>query len=119
MTTTGIRPAELSGCWQAWTEKDQDQAITSRMDSGDTKKRRRFTARVRDAVASVTLPAASYQYFSAWYLTNCQAGVLPTMMVEPNGEEHLWQFAEPPEYDWIDRAAVRVSVKLRRKPGWE
>lgn len=119
--TYGPRPAELSGCWRSWSERDKPQALRSGMDTGDVKVRRRFTGRYRTADVAVILDAELYDHFLDWWLIYSQAGVQPTNMIEPNGTESLWRFMEPPEITWPDADPTRfaVTAKIERLPSWQ
>lgn len=117
--TYAERPPALDGCWQTWADQDQPQTIRTQTESGDVKVRRRTTGLARLAEASVTLPASLYADFVDWFRIDCQAGILPTNIVEPSGVESVWRFVEPPQIEWIDPNAFRAGVTLEKRPGWQ
>lgn len=119
--TYGPRPAALSGCWRTWSEQDQPQTIRSSMDSGDVKVRRRTTGRTRHAEVSVRLPVDVHADFLDWWLIYSQAGVQPTNMVEPTGQEAVWRFVEPPLIEWpeADTSFFQVSARIERLPSYQ
>jgi hypothetical protein len=96
----GTRPAQLSGCWKTWSEKDVDVVLRTNMESGAVHTRRRFTGRSRVVTASVTLDAALYEDFETWFMVNQQQGAVPTYVVPPYGGEEIFQFMAPPTYAW-------------------
>lgn len=113
------KPAQISGCWQTWDEQDQPQIIRSQMGNGDIKVRRRTTGRRRVADVSITLPAQYYTDFMNWFLLNCQAGILPTNMVEPSGAKTVWRFTAAPQISWPTQATYfRATCNIERLPGW-
>ena len=118
MVTVAARPPSLTGCWKSWAEQDVSQVIRTTMENGAPKVRRRYTGRMRQAQASVVLAREYYDTFMGWYLTNCQAGVLPTYMVEPLGVTTSWRFVEPPQITWIAPEAFEAQCLLERLPGW-
>lgn len=118
---TAARPASLDGCWSAFTMREQPATVRSEMDTGYVKVRRRTTAPVRVADASVTLPYALYADFVTWW-DNTLQGVLPTLIDMPLEGQQLWRFAEAPTYTPIPGrsgvGAFTVSVKLEQLPEW-
>ena len=118
MVDVAVRPPQLSGCWKTWDEQDVPRIIRTTMENGAPKVRRRWTGRSRQARASVILPKALYNSFMGWFLTNCQAGVLPTNMVEPVGIESAWRFVEPPQISWPNPDAFQANCLLERLSGW-
>jgi len=112
------RPRVITGCWAKWTEKNIDPLVRSNMDSGEPKVRRRFTRTVRAAKVQINLLAELYPDFLNWF-DNCRQGVLPTLMVEPSGVETIWRFASVPQYDWIDKRVVSITVNIEQLPAWQ
>lgn len=118
MTTIAVRPPALSGCWKSWSEQDHPQIIRTSMENGSPKVRRRYTARYRIARVSVVIPKSLYSTFMGWFLVNCQAGILPTLMVEPVGIETAWRFTEAPVISWPNPDVFQADCILERIPGW-
>lgn len=110
----GARPTSLSGCWQAWAEKDVNVVLRTEMDSGAVHTRRRFTGRSRVVTASVTLKAELYADFQTWWFTNMRQGAIPTYVVPPYGGEEIFQFTGPPTISWenADKGYFNVSVEM-------
>lgn len=120
--TIGARPASIDGCFQTWSEQDATSTIRSEMDLGGfTKVRRRTTAAAWLASASVTLKAEQYEDFMRWFRVNCGAGVFPTRVKRPDGQEVVMRFTEPPVIEWPERerTAFRASVSLEQLPAWK
>lgn len=115
-----VRPTALSGCWAAWSERDQEVIIRSQMDSGQVKVRKRTTGHHRIARVSARFPADQYDDFMLWFRDTCQGGALPTTMVEPTGVDAIWRFRAAPEITWVGReaSAFEVSAEIERLPGW-
>lgn len=113
------RPASLDGCFQSLKHTTLEAVLRSNMEGGTIKVRRRSTAFLEKADATITLKAELYDDFAGWYKTACQGGVLPTRFkFPPNGVEQVWRFASPPEYEWVANEAFRVSFQLERLPEW-
>lgn len=115
------RPAQLSGCWSSWSEKDEESIIRTQMEYGPPKVRLRFTGVHRTAQASVLLEPALYDTFMNWYRVLCKKGLNPTNIVEPSGDEAVWRFTASPQTNWNDlnRRVVTISCTLERLPGWQ
>jgi hypothetical protein len=122
--TLGQRPAELDGCWQAWSEGALPATIRSQAEySHPIKVRRRTTASVKTADASVVVKQELVAHFQDWFHVRCQGGTLPTKIIHPDGTEQIWRFSEPPVFQWgigiePGKHYVSVTVKLESLPGW-
>ena len=112
------RPATLDGCWASWSEQQQTNMLRTQMDSGAIKVRRRTTGITRIAQVSVTLPATKYADFMKWFNTDCQQGVMPTLMCTPQCNEEVWRFVNPPSISWVTKNAFTASCEIERLPGW-
>jgi hypothetical protein len=113
------RPANIDGCFQTLKQTTVENIIRSNMEGGTIKVRRRSTAFLSRADASVTLKAEQFDDFLAWYKTACQGGILPTRFkFPPDNSEQVWRFASPPEYEWITNEAFRVSFQIEQLPEW-
>lgn len=120
MVDYAVRPDQLDGCWQTWSEQDVNPTVRSQMETGAPKVRLRFTGFHRVASVSVTLQKELYEFFLDWYRINCQSGVLPTVLKEPDGTEAVWRFIEPPIIEWVGMgAAFNAQCKIERLPGWQ
>lgn len=113
------RPASIDGCFQTLKQTSLENVIRSNMEGGTIKVRRRTTAFIDQADATVTLKAEQLDDFVDWYKVACMGGVLPTRFkFPPDGAEQVWRFASPPQYEWIANEAFRVSFQLERLPEW-
>lgn len=108
----GSRPASLSGCWKTWEESDIDNVIRTEMDSGLLHTRRRFTGTAKRVIASVTLPRNLYQDFMSWFRVDQQQGAVATTVINPLGEEVIYQWVTPPKINWIDPNAFTATVEM-------
>ncbi len=79
------------------TEKRQDAAIRSSMDTGTPKKRRRFTAAVREITIPIVLSMAEKIIFDTFYITTLKEGVLPFDWTDPNDDTTIieYRFVKP------------------------
>ena len=120
MATTIIpRPAEISGGFQSFSETSVPNIIRTSMEDLTIKVRRRTTGFIRSADATMTLKAEVFPIFQKWFEVDCQGGIYPTLFLHPHlCKEQAWRFAEPPTYQWVDRVAFTVTMKLERLPGW-
>jgi len=120
MVTYVARPIALDGCWQSWSEVDQPVTIRSAMEDGLVKVRRRFTGVYRVANVTVTLPGDLINAFWSWFRTDCQQGVVPTTMMDPQGVEGVWRFTQPPQLAYIGpgTAGATFSCVIEQQPGW-
>lgn len=118
-TEIAARPASIPGCFQTLTQTTLESVIRSNMEGGTIKARRRTTAFLETADATITLKAEVFEDFQAWFKTACMGGVLPTRFVfPPDSSEQVWRFAAPPQYEWITNETFRVSFQLERLPEW-
>ena len=108
----GPRPTTLSGCWSSWNESDVDVVIRTEMASGALHTRRRFTGISRVVTASVTLKAALYGDFMAWFHDNQRQGAIATWVVPPYGGEEKFQWTGPPKITWPDPNAFQATVTM-------
>jgi hypothetical protein len=101
--------------------QDAEAVVRSKMDNGQTiKVRRRVTAALRNAQASVVVAGSEVALWRTWYNTNCQGGVLPTRFIMPMGNEEIWRFSTPLTIVWqtADRSAAIISFSLEQLPYW-
>ena len=108
----GARPAEIDGCFSRWQETDVSQVIKTEMESGTLHTRRRFTGYARLVQASVNLPADQHPFVMTWFRVNQQQGAIPTYVKNPQGEEEVFQWLEPPKISWIDTKVFTMSVQM-------
>ena len=108
----GARPAALSGCWSSWVELDIDNVIRTEMDSGALHTRRRFTGTAMRVKVSGTFPANQRDAFRTWFRINQRQGTIPTYVVDPEGNEVVFQWIGTPQISWKDSNAVQVSVTM-------
>ena len=120
----GQRPAAISGCFQTWSESSLPNLIRSQAEySHPIKVRRRSTAAVRTADASVVVRQAEIADWQDWFEVRCQGGAIPTKIIHPNGTEQIWRFAEPPVIQWgigvkSGQHYASITCKLEALPGW-
>ena len=113
------RPLDLDGCWSSWEEQQQPQVVRSDMEAGGiVKVRRRYTGIARKASVSVTLKAALYNDFLAWFNVSCMGGVHPTRVETPYRKQEVWRFTGPPKISWPEANAFTVSAELEQLPAW-
>ena len=120
MATTIIpRPTQISGGFQSFSETTTSNILRTSMENQTIKVRRRTTGVIRSADATMTLNADVFPIFQRWFETDCQGGIHPTLFLHPHlCVEQAWRFSEPPTYQWLDKKAFTVSMKLERLPGW-
>lgn len=118
--TVAARPPKIDGCFLVWNESSTSQTIRTEMEDGSIiKVRRRTTGYIKTCDASVTLVADKYQDMLDWFHIACRGGVIPTWVRRPiDGKEEAWRFTAPPQIEWVDRAAFRVSVQMEQLPTW-
>ena len=118
--TIGTRPSSIDGCFQMWNETSTSQTIRTEMEDGSIiKVRRRTTGYIKTLDASVTLAATKYEDMLDWFHIACRGGVIPTWVKRPlDGKEEAWRFTAPPQIEWIDKVAFRVSVQMEQLPTW-
>ncbi len=80
------------------TEKRQDASIRSSMDTGAPKKRRRFTAAVREITIPIVLTQAERVTFDTFYITTLEEGSLSFDWIDPvDGTSTIsYRFVKPP-----------------------
>ena len=108
----GSRPASLSGCWKTWDEEDIDVVLRTEMDSGLLHTRRRFTGVSTIVTATVTLEASLYGDFMSWFRVDQQQGGVATLVVNPQGQEEVYQWLGPPKISWPDTNAFTAVVQM-------
>jgi hypothetical protein len=118
------RPMQIDGCFQSFNESSLENTIRSQSDNNSViKVRRRTTAIVRIADATVTVKQDEVLYWKQWYEIACQGGVLPSRFITPYGTEEIWRFAGPPTITWGQGAgfgshAATITFKLEQLPEW-
>lgn len=112
-------PVELPVCAQAWRESPTPDVLTTEMEVGPPKVRLRSSIVRKSVSVSWTLPAAKYEIFKEFYLTDCLAGV--NLFDFPNpvtGELERYRFSEPPQFEFIGNGnrvgAFRVVCSWER-----
>lgn len=122
--TIANRPSGVSGCLQTFTESALENTVRSQSENNAMiKVRRRTTAAVRIADATVTVKQSEVALWKTWFETACQGGVLPTYFVMPYGGEELWRFSAPLSITWGQGAApgqhaATITLKLEQLPAW-
>lgn len=119
--TIASRPLSLDGCWQQWSEKDNEATLRSDMDLGGfTKVRLRVTDAGRTFNATVSLEAKFYADFMEWYRVNCARGVFPTRVKQPDGTEIVARFTAAPAIEWppLDNKYFTATCTLEQLPAW-
>jgi hypothetical protein len=113
------RPLSIDGCMSQWNEKFTPNTIRSNMDNLEVKVRRRTTGLILTIDTQVTLKAAQYDDFIAWFKTNQGGGVYPTRIKRPqDGKEMVVRITEPPAISWIEKGAFTASMKWEQMPAW-
>jgi hypothetical protein len=118
------RPTNVSGCLQTFNETQLENVVRSQSDNNAVVKvRRRTTAAVRVADASVTVKQSDVALWKNWFETACQGGVLPTYFKTPYGTEELWRFSAPLSITWGQgpmpgQHAATITMKLEQLPAW-
>ncbi len=118
MVEQAERPTSLHGCWQSWAETDAPSIIRTQSDSGHIKVRRRTTGVRRTASVSAVYPAARYDDVMVWFRVLTAQGVKATNIVEPSGVETYWRFTRPPQIDWVNAEAFRMTAEIERNETW-
>ena len=119
------RPTNLSGCLQTFNESQMENSIRTSSEDGTTiKVRRRTTAFISIADATVTVKQSDVELWKYWYNVSCQGGVLPTYFKMPNGAEELWRFSAPLSINWIQGKSpgqhmAIISMKIEQLPTWK
>jgi hypothetical protein len=108
----GTRPASLDGCWSSWQEQDLDVLVSSEMESGAFKTRRRFTGISRKVTASVILPVALLNDFRNWYRVNQQQGIKGALIKTPEGTEEAFQWVAPPSISVSPNGTFTAQVSM-------
>ena len=120
----GQRPASLPGCWKTFSETTLPNTIRSQAEySHPIKVRRRSTAAVRTADATVVLKQDQVADFIDWFEVRCQGGAIPTKIIHPDGTEQVWRFSNPPVIQWgigvkPGSHYASITCKLEALPGW-
>lgn len=118
------RPTGISGCLQTFNETSLENTVRSQSENNSIiKVRRRTTAIVRIADATVTVKQAEVALWKQWYEIACQGGVLPTRFIMPYGGEEIWRFSAPISITWGQGAkagahAATITIKLEQLPAW-
>lgn len=122
--TVAARPAELSGCFQSFSETTLPNIIRTQSEDNTTiQVRRRATHPTRTADATMVLKQDEVQHFKKWFEANCMGGALPTRVIHPDGSEQVWRFASEPVYAWQQGAGqgkhyCQITIKLEQMPNW-
>ena len=87
------------------------------------KVRRRTTAAVRVADATVSVPEAEVALWKDWFDIRCQGGVLPTYFNTPYVKEECWRFSAPLTISWGQGSGpgkhfAIITMKLEQMPAW-
>lgn len=120
----GIRPTGVSGCLQTFNESQLENVVRSQSDNNAVVKvRRRTTAAVRVADASITVKQSEVALWKDWFNTYCLGGVLPTYFKTPYGTEELWRFSAPLSITWGQGSVpgqhvATITMKLEQMPAW-
>lgn len=118
------RPTGISGCMQTFNESQLENVVRSQSDNNTmVKVRRRATAAVRVADASVTVKQAEVALWKDWFEVSCQGGVIPTRIITPYGKEEVWRFSAPLAITWgqgptSGQHAATITMKLEQLPAW-
>jgi hypothetical protein len=118
------RPNGIDGCLQTFNESQLENVVRSQSDNNAmVKVRRRTTAAVRVADATVTVPSAEVELWKKWFDVACQGGVLPTYFRTPYGIEEAWRFSAPLSITWgqgsgVGKHFATISMKLEQMPAW-
>lgn len=118
------RPSSISGCFQTFSESAMENIIRSQSENNSIiKVRRRTTAIVRLADATVTVKEADVAVWKQWYEVACQGGVLPTKFILPYGKEEIWRFSAPLSITWGQgmkkgEHVATITIKLEQLPLW-
>lgn len=116
----GARPTSITGCMALWNEEYKPNTIRSDMDDMTVKVRRRTTGLVRKIDTQVTLKAAQYDDFVAWFKVNQLGGSIPTRITTPNDHrEIVVRATQPPKIEWVDKGAFTATMSWEQMPGWE
>jgi hypothetical protein len=122
--TVANRPSEIRGCLQTFSESTLENTVRSQMENNSLiKVRRRTTAVVRVADATVTVTQVEVAYWKNWFEVACQGGVLPTRIITPYGKEEIWRFSAPLAITWGQgpsqgQHAATITMKLEQLPVW-
>lgn len=119
------RPTGIDGCLQTFNETQLENVVRSQSDNNAVVKvRRRTTAAVRVADATVTVPGAEVELWKQWFDVFCQGGVLPTYFKTPYGTEEAWRFSAPLAITWgqgsgMGNHVATITMKLEQMPAWK
>lgn len=96
----------------------QDNVITTDMETGVPKKRRRFTKTKDDVSGSIHLPYDKYDVLDTFYKVTTASGVIPFDVTHPITKAPAKaRFAAPPTYTPIGGIMFTVSLKWEILPG--
>jgi hypothetical protein len=118
------RPTAVNGCLQTFNESQLENVVRSQSDNNAmVKVRRRTTAAIRVADASVTVKQNEVALWKTWFEISCQGGVLPTYFKTPYGTEELWRFSAPLSITWgqgskAGNHVATITMKLEQLPAW-
>ena len=94
-----------------------ETAIISQMDTGPTKKRRRFTKGIDDMSCTINLPKSLYATFYTFYDVSINGGVDTFYFDHPiTGSTDVWRFKETPKISTLGGLEFRVSMVWERIP---
>lgn len=95
-------PAVLPDCPQDWRESDSPDVLSSGVDIGLPKIRRRSTLLNRSVNIQWTMTADLYLPFMIFYETTTEQGVIPFYYAHPvTGIVNAYRFSEPPQRTFI------------------
>ena len=95
-----------------------DNVITSDVEAGVPKKRRRFTKTKDDVTGNIHLPYDKYDVLDIFYKVTTASGVLPFDVVHPITKVPVKaRFAAPPTYAPLGGLVFLVSLKWEILPG--
>lgn len=120
-----LRPVGIDGCLQTFNESQLENVVRSSSENNSMiKVRRRTTAAVRVADASVTVPSDQVEIWKEWFDIYCEGGVIPSYFKTPYGTEEAWRFSSPLSIAWgqgkgIGNHVATISFKLEQLPAWK
>lgn len=88
----------------------QDGSLRSQMDSGAPKKRKRFTAAIRNLEIRMILSGTERATFDTFYITTINEGAVSFDMNDPvDGNTISVRFTEPPKWKYISGSGPAVA----------